>query len=580
MLRLLLKIVPTVVICSLAGQAQSLNATASQDFGSLLDEHWQRAQQEQVFFRTDADSYRPNGKLAEVSPAARARRQAFNEEVLERLDRVDRAGLSEQDNINYQLFRYEREAERDSYLYPDHLFPFSSLTGWHSYFAQAPAKMPFDTVDDYQRYLLSLADFPRYNREHIALLEEAIEKGYTHYCESIAGYEATITEHIVEQPEDSSLYAPFRAFPGAIPPAVQAQLRQRGRSLIAQSVVPAYRELYAFFVRDYLPQCRDRAGISSLPGGADYYAYLLRFFTTTDMSPAEIHELGLAETRRIRGEMDALIHQLGFDGSFREFLEYLRNDPQFYAADSADLLEKTTLIAKRMDGLMPRYFGLLARNTYAILPTEGRGAYYVPGAADGRSPGIYYINISDPAAQPLYNLAALTLHEAVPGHHHQTALALELDLPEFRKSAYHAAFSEGWGLYAERLGLEAGIYSDPYSNFGRLTYEMWRANRLVVDTGIHALGWSRRRAIDYLLANSALTRPEVVSEIDRYITWPGQATAYKIGELRIRALRARAEQALGPDFDIRAFHDVIVGNGSVPIAVLEEIVDDWLAAQA
>ena len=579
-LKPMLKTVPAIVICSLAGLAHSANTTGEQDFTSLLDEHWQRAQQEQVFFRTDADAYRPHGKLAEVSPAARARRQAFNEDILTRLERVDQAALAGQDSISYQLFRYEREAERDSYRYFDHLFPFSSLTGWHSYFAQAPAKMAFDTVEDYQRYLVSLADFSRYNREHIALLDEAISKGYTHYCESIAGYEATISEQIVEQPEHSSLYAPFAAFPETVVPAVQADLRQRGRALIAQSVVPAYRELYAFFMRDYLPECRDQAGISSLEGGADYYAYLLRFFTTTAMTPVEIHQLGLAETLRIRGEMDALIQELGFEGSFREFLDYLRNDPQFYAADPRDLLEKTALIAKQMDGLMPRYFGLLARNTYAILPTEGRGAYYVPGAADGRSPGIYYINVSDPTTQPLYNLAALTLHEAVPGHHHQTALALELDLPEFRKSAYHAAFSEGWGLYAERLGLEAGMYSDPYSNFGRLTYEMWRANRLVVDTGIHALGWSRQQAIDYLLANSALTRPEVVSEIDRYITWPGQATAYKIGELRIRALRARAEQALGPDFDIREFHDVIVGNGSMPIAVLEEIVDDWLAARS
>ncbi len=569
-----------VWICALGGAVHASGFTARQDFNDLLAAHWQRAQQEQVFFRTDADSWRPDGALAEVSSQARARRQAFNDDILARLDRIDAGALTGQDRISYRIFRYEREAERDSYRYPDHLFPFTSLSGFHSYFAQAPAKMAFDHVADYERYLVSLADFPRYNREHIALLQEAISRGYTHYCESVAGYETTISEQIVDRPEDSSLYAPFARFPDAMPPEQQADLRQRGRDLIAASVVPAFRELHAFFVDDYMPECRDEPGISSLPGGADYYAYLLRFFTTTELTPLAIHQIGLNETRRIRAEMEAIIHQLGFEGGFRQFLDYLRHDPRFYATDPTDLLEKTALIAKRMDGLMPRYFGRLARNTYGLRPTQGRGAYYVPGTADGRSPGIYYINISDPAAQPLYNLTALTLHEAVPGHHHQTALALELELPEFRRHVYHAAFGEGWGLYAEWLGLEAGIYRDSYSNFGRLTYEMWRANRLVVDTGIHALGWSRQRAIDYLLDNSALTRGQVVAEVDRYITWPGQATAYKIGELRIRALRTRAEQALGPDFDIRAFHDVIVGNGSVPIAILEEIVDDWLAGQA
>jgi uncharacterized protein (DUF885 family) len=297
------------------------------------------------------------------------------------------------------------------------------------------------------------------------------------------------------------------------------------------------------------------------------------------MSPREIHELGLLETARIRVEMEAVIQQLGFQGSFGQFLEFLRTDPGFYAGDPQDLLEKTAWIAKKMDGMMPALFGRQARNPYTVRPVEGRGGYYVPGAADGSSPGIFYINVTDLAAKPLYNLEALTLHEAVPGHHHQTALAMELDLPRFRQTVYHAAFGEGWGLYAERLGLEAGFYTDPYSNFGRLTYEMWRANRLVVDTGIHAFGWSRQQAIDYLLANSALTRPEVLAEVDRYITWPGQATAYKIGELRIRALRSRSEEVLGPDFDIRAFHDVVVGNGSVPIVILEQIVDEWIAEQ-
>ena len=574
------RIIAGLSACLLASIAVAGEMPASEQFNELLDEHWRRAEQEQVFFRTDPDSYRPDGKLAEFSAEARARRQAFNETVLARLEAIDESALRGQESISYKLFRYEREAERESYQYPDHLFPVTSLFGYHSYFAEAPAKMAFNTPADYERYLVSLADFPRYNREHIQLLEEAVERGYTQYCESMAGYESTIGNLVVENPEDSSLYAPFTAIPGTFAPALQADLRKRGRALVEDAVVPAYAELYEFFTQGYMPNCREEPGISSLPGGAEYYAHLLRFFTTTDMSPREIHELGLLETTRIRVEMEAVIRQLGFKGSFAEFLDYLRTDPGFYASDSQDLLEKTAWIAKKMDGMMPAYFGRQARNPYTVRPVEGRGDYYVPGSPDGSTPGIFYINVTDLAAKPLYNLEALTLHEAVPGHHHQTALAMELDLPRFRQSVYHAAFGEGWGLYSERLGLEAGFYTDPYSNFGRLTYEMWRANRLVVDTGIHAFGWSRQQAIDYLMENSALTLPEVVAEVDRYITWPGQATAYKIGELRIRALRARAEQALGPDFDIRAFHDVVVGNGSVSIAVLEQIVGDWIAGQA
>ncbi len=574
------KVFAGLFACVFVSGALAQDVPASSEFSKLLQDHWQRAEQEQVFFRTDPDSYRPHGKLAEVSAQARARRQAFNESILARLATIDEADLQGQDRISYKLFLYEREAERESYQYPGHLFPFTSLFGYHSYFAEAPAKMAFNTSADYERYIVSLADFPRYNREHIELLEEAVELGYTHYCESMAGYGATISGLVVVRPQDSALFAPFSAMPGSIPAARQTELQAQALALIETGVVPAYEELYTFFEQRYMPECRSEPGISSLEGGAEYYAHLLRFFTTTDMSPAEIHELGLLETKRIRAEMDAVIRQLGFEGSFREFLDYLRTDSRFYATDPQDLLEKTAYIAKKMDGMMPAFFGSLARNTYAVRPVEGRGGYYVPGAPDGSAPGIFYINVTDLAAKPLYNLEALTLHEAVPGHHHQMALAMELDVPPFRTTVYHAAFGEGWGLYSERLGLEAGFYTDPYSNFGRLTYEMWRANRLVIDTGIHAFGWSRQRAIDYLLDNSALTRAEVVAEVDRYITWPGQATAYKIGELKIRELRASAEAALGPNFDIRAFHDEVVGNGSVPIAVLESIVDDWIAGQA
>jgi uncharacterized protein (DUF885 family) len=566
------------ILCWL-GSANSSLASPAEDFEALLQEHWARAQQEQVFFRTDPDSFRPAGKLPEVTAEARARRQAYNDDILKRLDVIDESRLEGQDSISFKLFRYERETERDSYHNYDHRFPVRSLTGYHSYFGQAPANMAFNSVDDYERYLISLADYPRYNKEHIALLREGIETGYTHYCKSMEGYQSTISDFIVEDAGQSVFYAPFLEFPPTVPESIRQDLATRGRELIQDRVIPAYREFYRFFTSDYQPACRSEVGITSLAGGDDYYAYLIRYFTTTDMAPREIHELGLSETGRIRGEMDAVIESVGFEGSFQDFLEFLRTDPQFYATDSQDLLEKTAFITKKMDGLMPRYFGRLARNTYEIRAVEGRGAYYVSGEGDGKTAGIYFINVTDLKAQPLYNLEALSLHEAVPGHHHQGALARELDLPEFRKTLYHAAFGEGWGLYSESLGKEAGFYQDPYSDFGRLTYEMWRANRLVVDTGMHAFGWSRQQAIDYLMANSAMTLTDVTAEVDRYITWPAQALSYKIGELRIKALRKKAETVLGADFDIRAFHDVVVGNGSLAIDVLEEIVDEWVVEQ-
>lgn len=557
----------------------SAHAGAAEDFHAILDDHWAEASKERVFFRTDPDAFRMNGKLPEFTAEARMRRQQFNETIIARLEEIDADALEGQDRISFKLFSYERATERDSYEQPDHLFPITSLFGYHTYFANAPFNMSFSNSDDYERYLVSLADFPRYNSENIALLREAITKGHTHYCQSIEGYEKTISDLIADDPEDSSLYAPFKKFPGAIPAKAQSDLRKKGEQLVKDAIIPGYRELYDFFVNEYAPNCRNAVGITSLEGGADYYAYLIRYFTTTVMSPEEIHQLGLSEQRRIGAEMEAIIQRLGFKGTFSEFLAYLRDDPQFYAENGQDLLEKTAFITKKMDGQMPRFFGKLARNTYEIRGTDGRGAYYVAGGADGRTPGAYFISTGNLKAQPLYTLEALSLHEAVPGHHHQSAIALELDVPEFRKTLYHSAFGEGWGLYSESLGKEAGFYEDPYSDFGRLTYEMWRANRLIVDTGMHALGWSRQQAIDFLLENTALSQAEVVSEVDRYITWPAQALSYKIGELRIKALRAKAEKELGDKFDLRAFHDMIVGNGSLAIAVLEDIADEWIADQ-
>ncbi len=554
-------------------------ANKSDAFDALIDDHWENTLEEQVFFRRDPDVFRMNGALPDFSKAARDRRLAFNQDILNRLAAIDQKSLSASDQINYKLFKYEREAERESYRQPDYLFPMNFYAGFHSYFAEAPAKMSFLSEEDYDKYLLSLADYPRYSADYIVILKEAISKGYTHYCKSFEGYEESISRSITYDVTSSEFYAPVSKFPKNIPLVKQAEYREKVISLISQTVIPEYRKFYDFFMQDYMVNCRKDVGITSLEGGDDYYRYLINFYTTTDMTPQAIHDLGLSEVARIRKEMEAIVEKLGFEGSFKDFLSSLRTNPDFYADSPQDLLEKASFIVKRMEGELPKWFTVLPRGTYNIKPSPGGGAYYVASAGDGKTPGTYYIGADNYKSEPLYNLEALSYHEAVPGHHFQGTLAQELDVPEFRKTLYHSAYGEGWGLYAESLGKDAGFYRDPYSDFGRLTYEMWRAGRLVVDTGLHAFGWSREQAIEYLLGNTALTRHEVAREVDRYISWPAQALSYKIGELRIKALRAKAKAALGDKFDIRTFHDAIVGNGSLPIAVLEEVKSEWIESQ-
>ncbi len=552
-------------------------ASAADAFHALLDEHWTQSVEEQIYFRNDPDAWRMDGPLSEHTPEARLRRQQFNELMLEKLARIDAELLDAEDRVSYRLFEYERETERDSYDFYDHRFPITSLFGYHTYFAEAPANMSFLTAEDYDKYLVSLADFTRYSRERIAGLREGVETGYTHYCESIVDYGATIDAHIVSDPTDSALLVPFQLFPSNIDDAQRAEYIDQGTALIDDVVVPGYRELKEFFELEYLPNCRKEVGITALEGGTEYYQYLIEYFTTTSMTPEEIHQLGLSEVERIRGEMRAIIESVGFDGDFRAFLEYLRTEPSFYAKSVPELLGRAALISKTAEGELPRFFTLLPRGTYKISANPSRGTFYMPSSGDGTTSGTYFVGTESLDAQPLYTLESLTLHEGVPGHHLQSALAMEIGLPDFRRTLYHSAHGEGWGLYSERLGKEMGFYQDPYSDFGRLTYEIWRAVRLVVDTGMHAFGWSRQQAMDYMLDNTAASTLETTREIDRYITWPAQALSYKIGELKIRELRTRAETALGSDFDLREFHDTVVGNGSLPIAVLESIVDEWIS---
>ncbi|WP_299264435.1 DUF885 domain-containing protein [uncultured Psychrosphaera sp.] len=554
----------------------SHNNTAQ--FQQLLKEHWQNANKEQVFFRNDPDTFRMNGKLPEMSEVGRKRRAEFNQSVLTDLEKIDVNALNDADQVTYRLFKYERETEAKSYQNIDHYFPMNYYAGYHSYFAGAPGNMSFLTTKDYDNYLVSLADFPRYNQEHINDLTIAIEKGYTQYCETFKDYHKSISKHIVDKVEDSNFWAPLANIPANFNAQDKQAYRKKAKQLIADVVIPEYQKFYTFFTQSYMTNCRTVAGISSVEGGADYYKYLINYFTTTDMTADEIHQIGLDEVKRIRQEMQQIIDNVGFKGDFKSFIKFLRTDPQFYATTERDLLEKASYISRKMAAQLPKWFSVLPRTPFDI-KSSASGAYYVGSDGTGKTSGTYFLATKNLKSEPLYTLEALTFHEAEPGHHLQGSLAREIDMAEFRKILSHSAFTEGWGLYSEKLGKEIGFYQDPYSDFGRLTYEAWRACRLVVDTGIHAKGWTRQQAIDYLAENTALSMADVIGQIDRYISWPAQALSYKIGEIKMLQLRKLAETELGDKFDIRAFHDQILTNGSLPLALLEELTKDWIAKQ-
>ncbi len=553
--------------------------TSSQQFEQLLNEHWQTANKEQIFFRKDPDAFRMNGKLPSFSKAAEKRRENYNQSLLNKLDKIELSTLSAKEQVSYRLFKYERQTEAKSYQQLDRFYPMNIYAGFHSYFAGAPANMSFLTAKDYDNYLISLADFPRYNQEHIDNLTEAVAQGHTHYCESFKSYDKSISKHIIKDVQKSNFYQPLLAMPSRMSAADKASYQTKAAKLITEKVIPEYQKFYDFFTQKYMTNCRQDVGISPLKNGSDYYQYLIEFYTTTPMSADDIHTLGLNEVARIRQEMNVIIKDLKFKGDFKAFIKFLRTDPQFYTDKPRDLIEKASYIARKMAAQLPKWFTVLPRSTFDIKSAPNGGAYYVASDGSGTTSGTYFLDTQDLKSQPLYTLEALTFHEAEPGHHMQSAIAQEVDMPEFRKTLYHAAFGEGWGLYSERLGKEIGFYQDPYSDFGRLTYEAWRACRLVVDTGMHAKGWSRQQAIDYLAENTALSMADVTMQIDRYISWPAQALSYKIGEIKIRQLRAMAEDKLGEKFNIRTFHDQMLKNGSLPMALLEELTNDWVNQQ-
>ena len=556
-------------------------------FRQLLADEWEIRMQEDPLFATNTGDHRFNDRLPQVGEADFERRIQQMRGFQQRLAGIDRAALSPAEQLDCDIFGRLLANDLRALELRTYRLPLSKAGSFHMHFPELHLEVPLETVRDYENYIARLRAFKKYVDDHIEVMRAGLRDGQIPARVTLEGLQDTIRPHIVEDATQSLLYAPFEQFCVAIPESERSALTQAGQAAIRESIVPGYAVLLRFLEDEYLPAARESISASELPDGRAYYQHCIRYFTSLDLPPEVIHQTGLVEVRRIKAEMGEIIRQVGFghgtQENFHGFVELLRTDPRFYVTEPEMLLAKTALILKRMDGELPRLFKTLPRLPYGIRPIPDYAApgnttaYYQPGTGDGTRAGYYYVNTYDLKSRPLYEQEALSLHEAVPGHHLQIALQQELDLPNFRRFGGFTSFVEGWALYAERLGLETGFYQDPYSNFGRLSYEMWRACRLVVDTGMHALGWSRQQAIDFMVENTALTLLNITNEVDRYIAWPGQALAYKLGEIKIRELRARAEQALGSRFNLREFHDVLLTSGAVPLDVLEYMVEGWIA---
>ena len=557
---------------------------ANEKLQQLIDDQWEFQLKESPLFATNVGDHRANDQLDSVRLADIERRASKNDGFIKRLSQIDRDALSGADRVNYAVLKRSLEDSASEHRFKSYLVPISNRSGFHISFPELRREVPLVTTEDFDNYIARLSAFGDYADQHIAVLREGVRQGYTQPSVIMEGAEESIEAHIVKDPTTSLLYEPLKAMPATVPESQHDRLRSEARAAIAQSIVPGYQRFLEFITEEYMPNCRGTVAARALPDGREFYRHRVRKFTTLDdATPEAVHQRGLGEVKRIREEMDAIIEKVDFEGDFPAFVEHLRDDPKFYAETPEELLAACSYILKRADGELPKLFGRLPRMPYGVRPVpdyiapKTTAAYYQSPAGDGTRAGFYYLNTYDLASRPMYMLQALSLHEAVPGHHLQLALQQELEgMPEFRKFGGFTAFVEGWALYSERLGLEIGFYEDPYSDFGRLSMEIWRACRLVVDTGIHYLGWTREEAIEYMRENSALSLHNIRSEVDRYIGWPGQALAYKTGELRIRELRAMAEEELAEKFDVRAFHDVVLGSGAVPLDVLEENVQAWV----
>jgi uncharacterized protein (DUF885 family) len=574
------------VLALLAAAPAAAQQTPSERLRQLFADDWEVTLREYPTLATSMGDRRYNALLDPAGPEDVRRRTDENRRFLARLRAIPRDSLSPADRENYDIYGRQVQLAVEEVEVGLHLMPITNREGFHTYFPQLPDEVPLNTVEDYDNYVARLRAFRPWVGQYVTLMREGIRTGMVLPSVSLNGIEGTLQPHIVTDPTQSLLWGPFKQFPAGVPESERARLAAAGRQAIEQSVVPGYRDFLRFIQTEYVPAARTGIAASELPNGRAFYAQRVRNYTTLDVTPDQVHETGLREVARIRVQMDSLMRATGFTGSFAEFVQFLRTDPRFYVSTPEALLERTSLVLKRMDGELPRLFGRLPRMPYGIrqipdyIAPRTSTAYYSRPAGDGTRAGTVWVNTYDLRSRPTYEIEALSFHEGVPGHHLQLALQQELEnIPNFRRYGSFTAFVEGWGLYAEQLGYDVGFYTDPYSRFGQLTYEMWRACRLVVDTGMHWKGWTRQQAIDYMAQNSALTLLNITNEVDRYIAWPGQALAYKTGQMKISELRGEAQRALGTRFDLRRFHDVVLGSGAVPLTVLETNVRAWIAAE-
>jgi uncharacterized protein (DUF885 family) len=557
-------------------------------FAAFLDEDWEWQMREFPTFATLVGDSRYDDKLPDYSFEAIERRKAHRRDVIKRLQKIDRARLTREEQLDYDLYLRDARLDVEGQRFPDELLAIDKMGGVHTTLADLAPTIPRRNALDFEHFLARIDAYPKLVDENLALLRKGLERGITPPRVTLEKLGESIGNQIADDPTKSPVYVlAFAQLPSSVSAADAARLQAAARKAIIEHVNVPLRAFKKFIVEEYVPHARTTLGMSALPDGAAWYAYRARASTTTEMSPERIHELGLAVVARIGAAAEQTMRASGWKGSMPEFVRFLRTDPRFYFTDKEALLTAYRDIAKRIDPELPRLFGRLPRMPYGVRAVPAHDekiqttAYYNGGSMETGRPGWYYANTYDLKTRPKWEMEALTLHEAVPGHHLQLALAQELgELPKFRRNNFYTAFVEGWGLYAESLGGELGLYTDPYSKFGGLTYEMWRAIRLVLDTGIHAKGWTRQQAIDFFRDHSAKTPHDIEVEVDRYISWPGQALAYKIGQLKIRELRTMAEKQLGARFDVRAFHDVVLGGGALPLDVLEARVDEWVRAQS
>ena len=550
----------------------------------LLADYWSYTLQESPTLATRAGVNDFNHLLPQVSPVDQARKLRSEEAFQERLNSIDRDSLNRDNQVNYDLLDWELGRSIDGMRLNTSRIPFNTFSSFFSGALRASFGINMNTEEDYRDYIARIEEFPRYFNENIENMRQGIRDGFVLPKIIIGGVLPTVQAQVYDNPDDSSLADPILDINERLPEAVRTQIINDTRNAIRTYAIPSFRQLVTFLEEEYYPAATEGIAATDLENGEEYYSHQIRVYTTrTDLTADDIHEIGLSEVTRIRSEMDALIEESGFEGSFGEFTEFLRTDPQFYAETAEELLQAASFVAKKIDYRMPEFFGRLPRTPYGVVPVPDEiapnftTAAYNYAVVGGTRGGAYWVNTYALDQRPRYELPALTAHEAVPGPHPQNAIAAEIEgVPEFRKVLGYSAFGEGWGLYSEKLAIDMDIYENEYEHFGRLSYEMWRACRLVIDTGIHAKGWSRQQALDYLGDNTSLSQANIRAEVERYISWPGQALAYKLGEMKILELRARAETELDDRFDIREFHDVVLGQGALPLDLLERVVNQYI----